>query len=281
MATDAGFIAAADGTRLCYVRIGTAPEVIVAPGVGNEADFEPLARRRTVVFFDLRNRGRSDPVPADGEVGFPVEVDDVDAVGRHFDVDKVDVIGWSYVGVTAALYAARYPQHVGRLVMACPAPVREQAPPPTTDAERLALRQIADLRDSGLAETDPVAFARAWRRITAPTRMADPAVFARLRGDPAEWPNEWPDHMMAAMVRVMDTHPPGFDYRDEAQKIAAPTLIVAGEVDRFPSVEAVREWAAVIPDARLVVLPRVGHFPQAEAPDTFFEAIDSFLTSER
>ena len=53
-------------------RIGTAPEVLVAPGVGNEADFGPLARRRTAVFFDVRNRGRSDPVPDDGKVGFPV-----------------------------------------------------------------------------------------------------------------------------------------------------------------------------------------------------------------
>jgi hypothetical protein len=43
--------------------------------VVNEADFSQLAQRRTVVFFDIRNRGRSDPVPADGKVGFPVEVE--------------------------------------------------------------------------------------------------------------------------------------------------------------------------------------------------------------
>src|SRR5262245_24712562 len=108
MATGSGFVTAPDGVRLHYATVGTAPEVLLAPGVGNEADFAPMARRRTVVFFDIRNRGRSDPVPADGEVGFPVEVDDVDAVRRHFGRETVDVVGWSYVGLVAALYAAPY-----------------------------------------------------------------------------------------------------------------------------------------------------------------------------
>ena len=51
-------------------RVSTNASTAVTTGVGNEADFEPLARRRTVVFFDIRNRGRSDPVPTDGKVGF-------------------------------------------------------------------------------------------------------------------------------------------------------------------------------------------------------------------
>jgi pimeloyl-ACP methyl ester carboxylesterase len=107
--------------------------------------------------------------------------------------------------------------------------------------------------------------------------MGDPTAFERLRGDPSEWPNEWPDHMMSALKRVADTHPSGFDYREEVRTISVPTLIVAGEVDRYPSLTAIDDWADTIPGARLVVLPGVGHFPQAEAPSGFFEAVDSFL----
>ena len=43
---------------------------------------------------------------------------------------------------------------------------------------------------------------------------------------------------------------------------------MAGEVDRFPSLEAVGDWVTAIPAARLVVLPHVGHYPHAEAPDS-------------
>jgi pimeloyl-ACP methyl ester carboxylesterase len=103
--------------------------------------------------------------------------------------------------------------------------------------------------------------------------MGDPAAFDKLCSDPAEWP----DHMMEAMARVMNTHPRGFDYTNDARSITAPTLIVAGEVDRFPSLEAAGDWATAIPAARLAVLAQVGHYPQAEAPDSLFEAIEAFL----
>ena len=139
------------------------------------------------------------------------------------------------------------------------------------------MERITELRERGIDRTDPVTSACAWRRITAPIRMGDPAAFDKLHSDPAEWPNEWPDHVMGVMVRVMDTHPRGFDYRNEARSITAPTLIVAGEVDRFPSLEAAGDWATAIPAARLAVLAQVGHYPQAEAPDSLFEAIDAFL----
>lgn len=277
MGAEDSLIRAPDNVRLHHVEIGTSPDWLIAPGVGNEVDFERLARRRTVAFFDLRNRGRSDPVPDGGQVGFPIEVDDIDTVRRHIGAGQVDLFGWSYVGLVAALYAARYPHHVRRLVLSCPAPVRHRSPPPETEADRRVLDQIADLQQSGLDESDPVGFAREWRRITVPTRMGDPAAFHRLRSDPSPWPNEWPDHMTTALRRVAATQPPDFDHRDEVRQISAPTLILGGEVDRYPSLEAIHEWADTIPGSRLVVLPGVGHYPQAEAPGRFFEAIDAFL----
>lgn len=112
-----------------------------------------------------------DGVPDDGNVGLPVEVDDTDAVRRHFGFRQIDLFGWSYVGLVVALHAARYPRHVRRLVMACPTPLREEPSPPPTDVDRKALDRLTELRASGLERDDPVAFARACRRITAPTRI--------------------------------------------------------------------------------------------------------------
>lgn len=265
-------VVAPDGVRLHCVQLGTGRDWLVAPGVGNEADFAPLATDRRVVFFDLRNRGRSDPVPETGEVGVPIEVDDIDTVRRHLDIATIDLVGWSYVGLVAALYAARYPQHVRRLVLVCPLPLRTSTPPPAPSPE--VLERIVTLAQQDL---DPAERARAWRRITVPTRMGDPTAFERLRGDPSAWPNEWPDHLMAAMQRVVGSLGPDFDFRDEASRIAARTLVVAGEADVMPPVEAAREWAGTIPDAQLVVLPGVGHYPHVEAPEAFFAAVDAFL----
>jgi len=72
---------------------------------------------------------------------------------------------------------------------------------------------------TGLAMSDPVAFARSWRRIVAPTRMVNPTAFENLEADPSIWPNEWPEHMNHALNRVAAPHPVDYDYRSEAGRI--------------------------------------------------------------
>lgn len=38
-----------------------------------------------------------------------------------------------------------------------------------------------------------------------------------------------------------------------------------------------REWAASLPDERLLVIEQSGHFPFVERPDAFFPAATTFL----
>lgn len=273
---DEGYVRAADGARLYYRAMESGSGWLIVPGIGGELDFDRLADSRSVVFFDIRNRGRSDPVGVSGAVGFPIEVDDVDCVRAHFGIERVSVLGWSYVGLVAALYAARYPACVDRLVMSCPVPARQYPPAVETEADARARERMAELHETGLDRSEPAEFARRWRRIAAQSRMGDPRAVDRLGVDPGLWPNEWPHHMLDALDRVRHTLPPEFDYRGEAAGIAAQTLIIGGEVDAIP-VEANQDWAACIPGAQLVMMRGVGHFPHAEDPDHYFRIIRDFL----
>ncbi len=110
-----------------------------------------------------------------------------------------------------------------------------------------------------------------------PARMGNPTAFELLQADLSLWPNEWPEHMTEGLQRVDATHPPDFDYRPEAQRITAPTLVIHGEVDSIP-LAASEAWTSAIPNARLLVLPTVGHFPHVEAPSAFFDAVETFLS---
>ncbi len=49
-----------------------------------------------------------------------------------------------------------------------------------------------------------------------------------------------------------------------------------GDRDNF-SVEGAREWVAGQPNARILVLEGVGHWPQYERPGETIDAIDHFL----
>jgi pimeloyl-ACP methyl ester carboxylesterase len=55
--------------------------------------------------------------------------------------------------------------------------------------------------------------------------------------------------------------------------ITVATLVVAGEADRIVDVEVARAYAALIPGARLAVLPRTGHLPQLETPSALLELL--------
>jgi proline iminopeptidase len=58
--------------------------------------------------------------------------------------------------------------------------------------------------------------------------------------------------------------------------LATPRLVIQGEKDFIP-MNGSREWVAGNPNARLLVIPAVGHFPHVEAPETFFPAVETFL----
>lgn len=66
-------------------------------------------------------------------------------------------------------------------------------------------------------------------------------------------------------------------HRPFAGAIGAPTLLVWGERDRLVPVELASRWQEAIPQARLEVVPRVGHVPMLEAPSRFAELLQQFL----
>src|SRR5258706_367023 len=114
-----GYVTTEDGVRLFFQTLGNGPETAVVPnGICLRDDFKPLADRRTLVFYDLRSRGRSDAVRDSSSLarGIHADVDDLEAVRRHFGIAKVAVIGHSYMGLMAILYAMKHGDHVGRVV---------------------------------------------------------------------------------------------------------------------------------------------------------------------
>jgi len=80
---------------------------------------------------------------------------------------------------------------------------------------------------------------------------------------------------------IMPGFPEGeydYDWRPQAARISAPTLIVHGDKDPLPLAGS-SEWTRALPRARLVVISGAGHYPHAERPEHFFPAAEAFLAS--
>jgi len=260
-----------------------------------QEDLEPLAHRRRMVFFDRSGRGRSDPIPADVPVTFASEFEDLDAIRAHLGLERFALMGWSYMGLVAGLYAADHPDAVERLLLVGATSMRYFGPAPLLPAElereldealrrqreRVDAEAVKRLEDEHAAGQwrDGVAFCREHRRLSGPRQFGRPEAMLRTKADPCALPNEWPTSLASLMQRIYASLGSTWDLSDRVRRVRAPTLVVHGLEDLvLPN--AARLWGTLVEDARVLWLDGVGHFPWLEDPARFFPAVDAFLCGE-
>jgi pimeloyl-ACP methyl ester carboxylesterase len=147
-----GYLTRTDGIRLFFQKVGTGPDTVIIPNAAYMFDdFNRLADHRTVIFYDLRNRGRSDAITDASKLkgGVHNDVANLEAVRAYFDLDRVSQLAHSYVGFVVALYAMVYPQHVNRVVQIGPSqPLpRKQYPPHLQGADAISAEANAKLME--------------------------------------------------------------------------------------------------------------------------------------
>ena len=108
MSATEGYVTVEEGVRLFFRKVGDGSRtLIVLNGFYLFDDFKYLAEDRTIIFLDLRNRGRSDHVTTKSKLGRGVlnDVDDIEAGRSYFDAGQVDPLAHSYAAKTVILYA--------------------------------------------------------------------------------------------------------------------------------------------------------------------------------
>jgi len=272
-----------DGVQLYFEEVGGGSRTILVPnGFYFKRDFQFLADDATVVFYDVRNRGQSDSVTDASTLarGIEQDVDDLDAVRRHFGLDRMDLIGHSYIGLMVALYTIRYPEHVGRAVLLSPEKPdpSKQYPPELayTDATLAeAMAALARMR-SAPREGNPEAVCRKFWSVLRPIYVVNPVDADRVDWGRCELANErnfmsyWLGHVAPSIQRLRLT-------TEDFAGATAPVLIVHGTKDRNAPYGGARDWAARLPNARLLTVPDAAHGPWIEAPDLVFGSIRTFL----
>ncbi len=285
-----GYFAGAGGTRLFYRAVGTGPDTVVvlhgSPGhhMGYLLpDLLPLARGRTLLFYDQRGGGRSQPVTDTSALRVENHIEDLEALRRHFRLEQVALLGHSWGGGLAVMYGIRYSDRVSRMLLLAPmSPVRE---PYSTQAataffprlDSATWKRLAALEQSLATAEDPIAVCREIMRsiMAAPVYFADSAGVQRYRGDFCDAPPE----SLRTMTRRRDAiirSRGNWDLRAEASTLRVPTLIIHGDRDALP-LEGSREWARVLPNARLLAVPGADHYLHAEKAEVVLSAADQFF----
>jgi len=67
------------------------------------------------------------------------------------------------------------------------------------------------------------------------------------------------------------------DVREVAANIKVPTLLIAGDMDDVTPIKKQKELVKIFPNAKLVILKKVGHLTHYETPNQVASAIKNFL----
>jgi proline iminopeptidase len=287
-------VVAPDSVRLFYRVVGRGADTLVAihggPGVDLEsiaADFAPLAARHVVIFYDQRGTGRS-TLPADTtRLTAQQQVDDLDAVRRHFGASRVTLVAHSYGPLLAATYALAHPDAVRRMVFFGPVPPRRgdfwQRFGRTMSAQ-LDSAQLARLTDANRRLADTTASPEETRRacrdywaIGMRPRLAEPdRTLPLVRSDLCASSPAGIRYGLTTTNRVVMASYGDWDLRERLRGLAVPTLVVHGEQEAIP-MDLVEEWVTSLPHARLVRVPNAAHFTYAERPELVWPAVERFL----
>jgi pimeloyl-ACP methyl ester carboxylesterase len=284
MQSTEGHITTDDGVRLLFKKLGADPRTpVIIPNAAHMFDsFRHLAEHRTVIFFDLRNRGGSDSVSDRSKLtgGIHHDVDDMEAVRRHFGLEKVDLIGHSYLGLMVILYAMKYPDRVNRVVQIGPAQpnAATQYPANLTGADPTLAAlpgKLAQLRTAGPPANPKEACEKFWA-VLREGMVANPEDAGKINWSPCDYPNEllfmkhWTENIFPSIQSLRLS-------LEELSKVSVPVLTIHGDKDRQASYGAGREWASILPNARLVTVEGAAHVPWIEAPEKVFSSIETFL----
>ena len=239
--------------------------------------FRKLADRHTLVFYDHRCNGRSVGPPVTS-MTFENLTADADALREYLGFERWTVLGHSFGGHVALEYTLRYPERVSRLVLLDTAgEVRwsqEHA------AEVLAGRgfgpaTVAVARRFFTGRIPPKDFVRASIRLLP----AYDHRFSFLRLARQMLGGGWRAKMRPEALEFGGRMMQGWSVMDRLGEITAPTLVISGHDDFLFPPESQAQLAAGIPNARLRIIERAGHNPQAERPAETLTAVDDFLAS--
>src|SRR6266851_7808057 len=249
-------------------------------------DLDRLADAFRLIHYDQRGRGRSaeDVQPAD--VTFASDLDDLDEVRQHFQLESPALLGHSWGTVLALEYALRHPTRVSHLVLMNPAPASatDLAVFRKAYAQKLgadADRQREIVASAAYKEGDPEAVAARYRLHFKPA-LKRPEDYEKLMATmKAGFISQGKEGIVKARAvedRLMRDiwQLDGYDLPPKLQTLRIPTLVIFGDHDFIPG-EIAAHIARALPNAQLVTLRNCGHFTYLECPGDVRNALNDFF----
>ena len=222
----------------------------------------------------------------DRSLGLGAQIADIERIRQILGDDKLILIGHSWGGFLASLYAAEFPEHVEALILVSPAntlvmpqpdadsdlfaavraglPVEEQAEFDEFMKEYLDFNGLFQKSDAELIAMNQQ-FGKYYLQV-----VKTPIPTLPRQGKPGGW------MVWAQYISMGQRH----DYRPALKNVTVPVLVIHG-ADDLQSESASRLYEEAFPNAEFAIVENAGHFSFEEQPDDFARIVSQFLIGSK
>ncbi|MBN2117150.1 MAG: alpha/beta hydrolase [Anaerolineales bacterium] len=291
------------GIELAHFSVGEGRHVLIVHGgpgqpfVQPMSGLEPLTSEFQFHYYDQRGCGEStrpidrfesqnmyeNMTTLDRKLGLGAQIADIERIRRILGDEKLILIGHSWGGFLAALYAAEFPEHVEALILVSPANTLVMPQPDAESDLFAAVRAKLPLEEQ--AEFD--VFMQEYMNFNTLFQKSEADLVAMneqfgnyyLKIMDVDMEAEWPEQgkpggwmVWAGYVSMGQRH----DYRAALREIDVPVLVIHG-ADDLQSEAATRLYVDAFPNAKFAVIDHASHASFEDQPEQFAAIVKSFL----
>lgn len=274
--------------RVAGVENRTDPIIVIHGGPGgNLYNFvrtigPRLEQFSTIVYYEQRGSGRSEPPKEPANYSIPILVNDLEKICQTLGLAQIIPLGFSFGGELALEYTLTHPNRVKKLIIQAPS---------IDDQKRIAYTQLFGFKSVAKGETrskiqqlindenmPEEQLEKVWEIVD--TETVDRFLFhtpevARLNR--TMWNESGLTNtgdMRRALLRQKRTKT---ELLDKIKGIRIPSLILVGLYDRNVGIEICRDVYSQLPNGKLVIFEHSAHFPDIEETEKYAKAIKEFL----
>lgn len=256
-----------DNKKMYYEIHGKGEVIVFLNGIMmSTASWAPflniLSRENKVVLVDLIDQGRSDK--ADGFYTQRMHVDMLNKLITKLSIDKFNLLGISYGGEVAMLYALEYQHRLNSLILSN-----------TTSYTNKIMKHIGDAWEKAASLYDTTNF----MKVTLPYIYSQKFyeenfdwINERIKLFETVFTKEWYDGFRRAVKSADD-----LNILEKLNEIKVPTLIISSELDVITPISYQREIKKRIENSRWVEIKEAGHASMYEKPNEFSLVVLGFL----
>lgn len=264
----------AGGMTLQYAEVGEGPPVICIHGGGPGAESLTSFTRNVgalqgdfrVILLDLPRFGGSEKVITD-EPRLGLYARAISGFVEALDLPPVSFVGNSMGGQAAMRFAIDHPGRVRAIVAIGSTPIRDGGISPMPAEGVRLLQQYYASEGPSVAKMRQLIGALVYDTSLITDELVQARYEASVRPDLLD-------------MHAPENPRPALEWLDgQLERIAAPVLLIWGSEDRAGPIDVGLRMVRQIPDARMYIFNRCGHWAQAERADEFNRVVRDFLTA--